>query len=60
MMMPTTLPANSPNLGSIICLTQKERMGSRVVSSRPERAIRRASRNMSSWMRANEMDGRMV
>lgn len=58
--IPTTLPANSPNLGSVTCRTQNARMGSRRVSSRPSRATRRASRKMSSCINANEVAGRTV
>jgi hypothetical protein len=57
---PPTLAAISPNRGSVICFDRNVRMGSSATSSLPERATRSPSRWISSWIKANDIDGRTV
>jgi hypothetical protein len=55
-----TSAAIPPNLESSMCLARKLRIGSNVTSSRPPRAIRKPSRKINSWIRANAVTGRTV
>lgn len=58
MITPATSEAISPKRASVICRARNARIGSMVTSSRPDRAIRSASRSTSSCSRAKVVAGR--